>query len=116
MEHKLTKPELEQQIRRRELSDCEYTDAWLEKQGYDVRTFNSTPIKLLQAYAQAVQITQNHKYNLKSEQLKTFEEFIGKMKNSTYRKQLNPKAALPILNLAAKINRQLFKAYRQTRK
>ena len=113
MEHKLTKPELEQQIRRRELSDCEYTDAWLEKQGYDVRTFNSTPIKLLQAYAQAVQITQNHKHHLKSEQLKTFEEFIGKMKNSTYRKQLNPKAALPILNLAAKINRHLFKAHRQ---
>lgn len=116
MEHKLTKQELEQQIRRRELSDCEYTDDWLEKHGYDVRTFNSIPIKLLQAYAQAVQITQNHKHYLKSEQLKTFEDFIGKMKNATYRKQLNTKAALPILDLAAKINRQLFKAYRQARK
>jgi hypothetical protein len=113
MEHKLTKPELEQQIRRRELSDCEYTDAWLEQQGYDVRTFNSTAIKLLQAYTQAVQITQNHRQYLKSEQLKMLEEFIGKMKNSSHRKQLNPKTALPILNLTAKINRQLFKAHRQ---
>jgi len=112
MEHKLTKLELEQQIRRREQSDCEYTDAWLEQQDYDVRTFDSTAIKLLQAYTQALQITQNHKHYLKSEQLKTFEEFIGKMRNSTYCKQLNPKAALPILNLAAKINRQLFKAHR----
>jgi len=116
MEHKLTKLELEQQIRRREQTDCEYTDAWLEQQGYDIRTFNSTAIKLLQAYTQALQITQSHKHYLTSEQLKTFEEFIGKMKNSTIRKQLNPKAALPILNLVAKINRQLFKAQRQAAK
>ena len=113
MNNKLNKSDTAQQIRTRELLDTKLTDAWLAQQGINAKNFSSIHIKLLQAQSQAKLLTENHQHLLTNSQLKLLIDFLGKMKNSAYRKQLNPKATLPILNLAAKINRHLFKAHRQ---
>ena len=113
MNNKLNKSDTAQQIRTRELLDTKLTDDWLAQQGINAKNFSSIHIKLLQAHSQAKLLTENHQHLLTNSQLKLLVDFLGKMKNSTYHKQLNPKAALPILNLTAKINRQLFKAHRQ---
>ena len=113
MNIKLNKSDTAQQIRTRELLDTKLTDAWLEQQGINAKNFSSIHIKLLQAQSQAKLLTENHQHLLTNSQLKLLIDFLGKMKDTASRSRLKPAAALPILNLAGKINRQLFKAHRQ---
>ncbi len=116
MNNKLNKSDTAQQIRTRELLDTKLTDAWLAQQGIILKNFSSIHIKLLQAQSQAKLLTKNHHHLLTNSQLRLLVDFLGKMKDKDSRSRLKPAAALPILNLAAKINRQLFKAYRQTKR
>ena len=113
MNNKLNKSDTAQQIRTRELLDTKLTDAWLAQQGINAKNFSSIHIKLLQAHSQAKLLTENHQHLLTNSQLKLLVDFLGKMKDTASRSRLKPAAALPILNLAAKINRRLFKAHRQ---
>ena len=117
MNIKLNKSDTAQQIRTRELLDTKLTDAWLAQQGINAKNFSSIHIKLLQAHSQAKLLTENHQHLLTNSQLKLLVDFLGKMKDTASRSRLKPAAAaLPILNLAGKINRQLFKALRHNTK
>ena len=116
MNNNLNKSDTAQQIRTRELLDTKLTDAWLAQQGINFKNFSSIHIKLLQAYSKAKLLTENHQHLLTNSQLKLLVDFLGKMKDTASRSRLKPAAALPILNLAGKINRQLFKALRHVTK
>jgi hypothetical protein len=90
------------------------TQNWIRANGMQVSTFNSTPIKLLQAQKTAHTLLTKHQKLLTTEQTKTLRNFKRRVGNTKLCTKLKPEAAYPILNIATKINRQLFKQYKQT--
>jgi hypothetical protein len=93
--------------------DTYTTDKWVHEMGMDVRTFQSTPLKLLQAQKQAHAITTHHGNLLTEDQRHTLEHFQKLMNNKKTRKHLKPDAANSVLNISSKVNRKLFKQHRQ---
>ena len=89
------------------------TDKWLHGTGLDAGTFQSTHIKLLQAQQQAHVIIKHHSKLLTEQQRHTLEHFQHLMHNKKTRKHLKPNAGKSVLNISSKINRQLFRQYRQ---
>lgn len=108
-EQRLSKADLQRLTPQRERLDTLQTDKWLSSNGFDANTFSSTHIKLLQAQQQAHQILNEHQHLLTNEQRRTLENFKTIMAKKRKREKLKPSAAFPILNIASKINRQLFK-------
>ena len=108
-EQRLSKADLQRLTPQRERLDTLQTDKWLSSNGFDVNTFSSTHIKLLQAQQQANLILNEHQHLLTQEQRRTLENFKTIMAHKRKREKLKPSAAFPILNIASKINRQLFK-------
>jgi len=107
-EQRLNKADLQRLTPRRERLDTLQTDKWLSSNGIDTNTFSSTHVKLLQAQQQAHLILNEHQHLLTKEQRRTLENFKTIMANKRERSRLKPSAAFPILNIASKINRQLF--------
>lgn len=109
----MNKHEQQYQIQRQETTDTITADKWISASGLDVRTFSSTHIRLLQAQQQASTILKHHLNLLTNSQRKTLEHFQKQMAHKNTRVKLKPKAAIPVLNISTKINRQLFKQHRQ---
>jgi hemoglobin-like flavoprotein len=98
---------------RTEIMNDGLTADWLRDNGITVRIFNTTDDKLLQAQKTAhTLLTQN--LNLLTEnQISTLQAFTKRMKSKHTRSKLKPNHAYPILNIATKINRLLYKQYKQ---
>jgi hypothetical protein len=96
-------------------SDRETNSAtnWIKSVGLNVSSFNQLPVQLLQAQQAAHALLTHHRNLLTTEQVKTLREFQRKVVNKKIRHKLKPAAAFPILNISNKINRQLFKQYKQ---
>ena len=90
------------------------TDKWLKNSGFNTATFNNLNPKLLQAQQTAHTLLTQHQNLLTTEQTKTLRNFKRRVGNTKLCTKLKPEAAYPILNIATKINRQLFKQYKQT--
>ena len=112
-EQRFSKADLQRLTPKRERLDTLQTDKWLSINGFNANTFSSTHIKLLQAQQQAHQILNEHQHLLTKEQRRKLENFKTMMANKRKREKLKPSAAFPILNIASKINRQLFKLVKQ---
>lgn len=112
----MNKHEQQHQIRRHETTDTITTDKWIAASGLDVIRFGSTHIRLLQAQQQATTILQNHINLLTNSQRRTLEYFQKQMAHKNTRIKLKPQAAIPVLNISSKINRQLFKQHRKITK
>ena len=112
----MNKHEQQYQIRRKETTDTITADKWIAESGLDVITFGSTDIRLLQAQHQATTILQNHINLLTNSQRRTLEYFQKQMAHKNTRIKLKPQAAIPVLNISSKINRQLFKQHRKITK
>ena len=113
-EQRLSKADLQRRINQLERADTLQTAEWLSSNGFGINTFGSTHIKLLQAQQQANLILNEHQHLLTKEQRRTLENFKTIMANKRKSKKLKPSAAFPILNIATKINRQLFKLVKQS--
>ena len=90
------------------------TEKWLKSTGFNTATFNNQNPKLLQAQKTAHTLLTQHQNLLTTEQTKTLRDFKRRVGNTKLCNKLKPEAAYPILNIATKINRQLFKQYKQT--
>jgi hypothetical protein len=101
------------QISDRAKAKTNEVDAWIKTEGLDVQSFAQTDTRLLQAqrHAHALLTTQSHL--LSFDQVHVLEKFQQQMAKMRTRIKLKPSAAIPVLNISTKINRQLFKQYRQ---
>jgi hypothetical protein len=72
-----------------------------------------THIKILHAQKQAHILLTHHIDLLTTTQAETLRHFQHLMTHKNTRRKLKPSAAYPVLNISSKINRQLFKHYRQ---
>jgi len=98
IKNKLT--DKQSQINRRIELDSQLTSEWIAQQGISNKAFNNANITFLKAKKQAHHLLKFHKNLLSEPQRKTLEHF-------------NPSQAYDVLNIGSKINRQLFKHYRQ---
>jgi hypothetical protein len=92
------------------------TDEWIQKNGLAIDSFNSIPIRPLQAQHQAHKILTHHSNLLTQSQRNTLEKFQQAMTNKRTRNRLKPTAANAVLNISSKINRQIFRQHRQLTK
>lgn len=98
---------------RKELLNDGLTADWLRDMGITVRMFNTAGDKLLQAQKTAYTLLTQNLNLLTPEQINELQAFTKLMKSKHTRAKLKPKHAFPILNIANKINRKLFKQYKQ---
>lgn len=109
----MNKQEQQYQIRRQEQQDTQQADTWIKQQGLDTGTFATANLQLLQAQQTAHTLMTAHRHLLNQKQIQTLLAFQQKITNKRTSTKLNPKAAYQVLNIGTKINRQLFKAYKQ---
>jgi hypothetical protein len=104
----MNKQEQQYQIRKQEQQDTQQADTWIKQQGLDTGTFATTKLQLLQAQQTAHTLLTSHKHLLNQKQIQTLKKFQQKINT-----KLNPKTAYQVLNIGTKINRQIFRAYKQ---
>ncbi len=109
----MNKNEQQHQIQRKQQRDTQLADDWLKSNGWNTAAFATTHVRLLQAQQQAHTLLTQHSNLLTEQQRKTLQEFQHKMQAKHIRSKLKPTAANAVLNISSKINRQLFKQYRQ---
>jgi hypothetical protein len=93
--------------------DTHETNIWLKQQGLSPATFADIDIKLLQAQKAAKWLLTHATNLLTTQQTRTLKDFRRRMTSKNTRNKLKPQAALPILNINNKINRQLFQQHKQ---
>ena len=81
------------------------TQNWIRENGMQVSTFNTTPVKLLQAQQQATNLLRSHANLLTKSQVQTLQNFQKRMTHKNTRTKLKPEQAYPILNIATKVKR-----------
>ena len=59
------------------------TQNWIRENGMQVSTFNTTPVKLLQAQQQATNLLRNHANLLTKAQVQTLQNFQKRMTQTT---------------------------------
>jgi hypothetical protein len=93
------------------------TNMWIQNKstgfGLSVDAFISTHPLLLQAQQAAQILLKTQAHLLNANQTQTLELFTKRMAHKNTRIKLKPNAAYPILNINARINRLLFKLYKQ---
>ena len=109
----MNKQEQQYQIRKQEQQDTQQADNWIKQQGLDTGTFGITNLQLLQAQQTAHTLLTAHKHLLNQKQIQTLNKFQQKITNKRTSTKLNPKSSYQVLNISTKINRQLFRAYKQ---
>ena len=109
----MNKQEQQYQIRKQEQQDTQQAEAWIKQQGLDTGTFGTNNLQLLQAQQTAHTLMTAHRQILNQKQIQTLKKFQQKTNNKRTRTKLNPKTAYQVLNIGTKINRQLFRAYKQ---
>lgn len=81
------------------------TQQWIRNNGMNVKLFNTTHIKLLQAEKLAHQLINVYKSLLTTSQIQILDHFLKRMKIKKIRQKLKPEAANQILNIGTKIKR-----------
>ena len=109
----MNKQEQQYQIRKQEQQDTQQADAWIKQQGLNADTFGTSNLQLLQAQQTAHTLLTAHKHLLNQKQIQTLNKFQQKITNKRTSGKLKPCSAYQVLNIGAKINRQLFRAYKQ---
>ena len=99
------KHEQQLQISRLETADTNKANNWIANSGFDLRTFNTTNIRLLQAQQQATDLLLNHINLLTKSQVQTLHNFQKRMSHKNTRIKLKPDHAYPVLNIATKVKR-----------
>jgi hypothetical protein len=104
------------QIQRKEGKDTLKAEKWIKDTGLNVCVFNRLPVQVLKAQQVALTLLTQNLHLLTTEQIKIIHAFQRKVSNTKNHTNLKPSTAFPILNINNKINRQLFKQYRQLSK
>lgn len=104
------------EIYKRTSNNTAESNDWLRKQGLDEQSFTDINIRLLEAQRQAHALLKEHRSLLSIDQVNVLEIFLQLVTRKRARNKLKPQVANPVLNISTKINRQLFKQYRQLTK
>ena len=110
MEYKKRPTFTQIQINSRQKYDSKITDNFLREQGLNPNTFAVMDIKIVQAKRVASELLKSYSKHLSKEQIQAINKFNRKVANKKKCGQLKPAMAYPILNLAAKIKRQVHKS------
>ena len=104
------------QINHKADKDTLTVNKWIDTCGLNVKSFNTTPIQLLQAQKSARELLTQYPQLLTQNQIITLKSFNKLMVCKRTRALLKPQHAYPVLNISTKINRQLFKRNKQLNK
>ena len=81
------------------------TQNWIRENGMQVSTFNTTPVKLLQAQQQATNLLRNYTALLTTQQIQTLQNVQKRMSHKNTRTKLKPEHAYPVFNIETKVKR-----------
>lgn len=101
------------QISRKQQVDTWAADKWVRDQGFTIRDFDSLGEMVLHAQRQAHLMLKHHKDLIDDKQKSVLIAYHRKYFNYHARKQIRVGDARRVLNIASKINRKIFKLYRQ---
>ena len=101
------------EILNKQKKDCALTEDWLRDNGLNKSHFNTADIKLIQAQQIAHTLLTQHKNLLTQDQINLLHNFQRKTASKKQFIKLKTNHAYPILNIGTKINRKLYKKYRQ---
>ena len=101
------------QILRKQEKDTLTAEKWIKSTGMNVCVFNRLPVQVLKAQQVAHTLLTHNLNLLTTKQIKTLRAFQRKLANKKIHNKLKPSSAYSILNISNKINRQLFKQYKQ---
>ena len=102
------------QINRQTSIQTDATNEWLKHNGIKLNQFNTTKPRILIAQQTAHRILTEHQSQLSNTQTKTLRHYISKNNNSKLRNKITDGEFFSVLNIQSKLNRQLFKAFKQS--
>ena len=91
------------------------TTAWLRANGLKDDFFALLPLKQIKALQAAHRLLAHHRNRLNSTQRQAIEDYRDRIHNRRQRTTITTQQAEEILNINAKIKRQIFKAQRQAK-
>ncbi len=102
-----------QNLNKQHLKDEQLANNWLKDNGITQTLFNKTQVFQLQAYKTATNILNHNVEQLKTNEYELLISYCKQMLNSRQRNSINMRNTYQILNIGARINRQLFKQHRK---
>jgi hypothetical protein len=87
---------------------------WLKENGISLKQFNTTSTPLLKAQQTAFNLLKHHMQLLNAAQINTLQVYCNQMHNKAKRQYITKSFAYQVLNIGIKINRQLFKQYKNS--
>lgn len=102
------------QINRQTNIQTDATNEWLKNNGIKLKQFTTTKPRILVAQQTAYRLLTEHQSQLSNTQISTLRFYINKYTNSKQRNKITDGECFSVLNIQSKLNRQLFKAFRQS--
>ena len=102
------------QINRQTGIQTDATNEWLKHNGIKLNQFNTTKPRILLAQQTAHRLLTEHQTQLTNTQTKTLRYYINKYTNSKLRNKITDGECFAVLNIQTKLNRQLFKSFKQS--
>ena len=102
-----------QNLNKQHLKDEELANNWLKDNGITDKLFNELQVFQLQAYKAATNILKHNVELLKTNEYEQLTSYCKQLLNSKQRRSITARNTYQILNISTRINRQLFKQYRQ---
>jgi hypothetical protein len=102
-----------QNLNKLHIKEEQTANNWLKENGITNRLFNEAQVFQLQAYKAATNILQHNVELLKNNEYEELTSYCTAMLNSKQRNSITKRNTYQILNISTRINRQLFKQYRE---
>ncbi len=91
------------------------TERWIAKTGFNVSTFNSTSVLVLQAIKALHALIKQYGEKLDERQLKVLDDFLESTRTKRNRELITDGRCYNVLNMHSKIKRQEFKTQRSSK-
>ena len=103
----------EKRLEQRDKQQDKMTEMWLKENGLKVKTFQSLPLEQVQAASVAHHLLTDFSHLLNEAQAEALTHYSKAFHNKRLRKGITKAQAYRILNIGKKINRKMFRQYRQ---
>lgn len=103
----------EKRLEQRDKQQDKMTEKWLQENGLKVTTFQSLPLEQVQAASVAHHLLTDFPHLLNEVQAEALKKYSAAFNNKRLRKKITQTQAYRILNIGKKVNRKLFRQYRQ---
>lgn len=103
----------EKRLEQKDKQHEKMTEEWLKENGLKMKTFLSSPVEQVQAASIAHQLLTDFPHLLNEAQTEALKKYSKAFNNKRLRKKITQTQAYRILNIGKKVNRKLFRQYRQ---